>query len=768
MHLELASAASHISGLLVPTSPTRSSSEAFKASLTSSLQSRYAESWHAEDAQRGSAARALHWQPGPGGEGCSSPLLKACKTSNTTLGDAEWTMWIDPGGVSIRDGPGPGRSSSHSLFALQNNYINAPDQVRVLYGPRTSPMRPVAANLTVDFAPATGKAAIISHPSLKPSPARVPAVTVCPSTPAFNADATPGATPIVPYVARTLGQSPLCLASTGRSPVSRRSSISSSHSSSRRGSVGSMAYSTLSMDREQSSSSIGTSIPATSPPTSASWCKLTFEQDDVDAVRDDVETDQTDAFGASIPEHSNTHSPTSDFRLGEAELRGLGLEDVNFDEVDELSPEDALDMDEERCNEGDDTLRPLEQPEEPTVEAKKPSVLGHSRSSSVASNVTSFDNGNVGVLGGGVKLGGSNASSRGRSRAHSNSSNASAFSQASQRSRQRSVESRTVGWAQQQQQQLRQDALGLSNMQKGPAHSVQAPQQYPHQHHAQAFTTGPQSQGQIYTFCPPAPNSQHLQDLYHHANALQMRLDHAQMAYGQRVQQPHQPLETVSLMQRKEGPVPPTRAGTFGNSKQVNPVVRPRSAVSVPAEDLETPKVGSGSWSSPSKSSSAAVDVGEDFDVEGEDSENDPSSAQDLEGRKRVRTRGRRSRGRGAGRAARRAAAAAAMSASANGFSPALVSSPLFQTMNGGQWSQSPVMQSPQFLQSPSLGEQHHQFTGCNPIHQRPSPNPNQQRMPFCSVPQQTYHHYRSSPAMHPARPFNASQQSWHMNGEVR
>ena len=82
------------------------------------------------------------------------------------------------------------------------------------------------------------------------------------------------------------------------------------------------------------------------------------------------------------------HSPTSslDEGSGDAELRGLGLEDVAFEDQDELGPEDALDEQDGRCNEGDDTLRPMEQPEDMTIELpKKTSVISHSRSSSVAS-----------------------------------------------------------------------------------------------------------------------------------------------------------------------------------------------------------------------------------------------------------------------------------------------------------------------------------------------------------------------------------------------
>lgn len=745
MHAEIASAASHVASLLVPSSPTRSSQEAFKATLAASLQSRYASSWTVDDAERGSASRALHWQPGPGGEGCSSPVLKACNKTNTRLGDSEWTLWVDPGCVAIRDGAGPGRSSSmNSLFhqQIQHSRSFAQDHVRVLYGSHSSPSRsrPSAPALTVDFAPATSRPAILSHPAHRFAPsAEVPSVTVCPSTPAFDADITPGPTPIVPWSKDASGGLTLALSSGTSS--SRRSSVSSS--------AGSVAYSTLSMDREQSSSSNGTSIPATSPPTSASWCKLSFDQDEI-----------TDAVGGhqQVSSPQKFHSPTSslDEGSGDAELRGLGLEDVAFEDQDELGPEDALDEQDERCNEGDDTLRPMDQPEDTTIELpKKTSIISHSRSSSVASNVTSFDNGNVGVLGGGIKLGSSSAGGRGRSRATSNASNASSHSHNVPRSRQRSVESRTYGWAQQQQRHLT-NGLGLYNMTSSANFVPHHP--YDHQQQQQQpQVSGPLTAQQTY-FVSPAPSSQYLQDLQSHAEALQSRLNEAKQALQEPRQSPSPPLETVSLARRKEGPVGST-APVLGMSNKSNSGFKAWVTTSS-QEDLDTPKLSDGSWSVPPKpagtAATDATDEGED-----DDNENDSAACQDsgFPG-KRVRTRGRRSRGRGAGRAARRAAAAAAMSAGANGLSPAMLSSPHLH-MNGSQWSPSPVVQQGMFASPPIMQQPMHSM-GYRP---QPGPIP---RPAFASFsPQFSQQHHRFPPSMHPTRPYNANQPGWHTHGEA-
>lgn len=658
-------------------------------------------------------------------------------------------MWVDPGCVAVRDGPGPGRSSMSSLCYPQSSnsrpFIN--DQVRVLFGSQPSPTRPTigAPALTVDFIPATSKpAVIISSPLGRKSlnVNGVPHVNVCPSSPAAqDMDVTPGATPIVPWSGSSDGHAHGHLhldLGASHGAHSRRSSLSSS-ASSRRGSI---AYSTLSMDREQSTSSIGTSIPATSPPTSASWCKLTFDHEEPLAA---IEAQDS---------QSSRSSPTGlGLMDGDEALRGLGLDDVVFDNEDELAPEDALDEQDERCNEGDDTLRPLDAPENeaPTEVKKKGSVLGHSRSSSVSSNVTSFDNGNVGVLGGGVKLGGSGASTVSRGRAHSNASNASSFSQSGQRSRQRSVESRTYGWAQQQQKQHQQsqhNALGLSNMVAvpQPAHQQQRHQPHP------------------YTYASHAPSSEYITELQNHANALQARLDEAKSAFHQPERQSPPPLETVSLSKRKQGPLAST-ASVLGNASMN---ATKQWAVSVSSQDdTDTPKLGDGAWTAASKAYPASVDMDEEGD---EGDENEPLASQEgIAGGKRVRTRGRRSRGRGAGRAARRAAAAAALNSSANGFSPAMMASPHFQ-MPGGQWSPSPTLLPHQQHQHQQQQPHAQSVFQTSPVVQhmgfQPPPPQQQARMPFAPhySPNIQQHHHNFSPAMHPTRTFTGAQQGWHVN----
>ncbi|PWN18409.1 hypothetical protein BCV69DRAFT_301211 [Microstroma glucosiphilum] len=554
MHAEVSSAASHLSTLLRtrPSSPRRL--EEFKTVLGESLEARYSRhTWTSSDPEAGSAARALHWQPGPGGEGCSSPLSKACEKLGVAFGEKEeWTLWIDPGCVAIRDGPGPGRvsasTSSSSISGSGTSFtptrggrVQHEGSIRVLYGtmPRSNAPRTAYASASLfpasrsnDFAlpSPTSRAAIIRRPgAVMSSSAQVPSVNVCPSTP--GAVATAQYQPVHVNVnaswcrdagAPSLGYQ---LASIRRQPSSRPSSgdsnrsSSSSTNSSRSDSNGSTAYSALSLSGLQSldgASSAGTSIPATSPmPSTMSWEKC-----------------DSDAAG---PQDGQTSPPattafsTRDFdAVNDLDLHGLGLDDVAFE--DEVGPEDAIsaagdavdEVEDERHDEGDDTLRPLdgEDAADTTVGAvaiplikpsqSRASISSHARTRSTAStassgSVTSFDNGNVKVLGGGVKLGGSSSSSTtsraGRSRAHSNASNGSGYSgsggyghhgQQHQQQQQQmypqagsaftrthvknrssvNVNARTGGWAAQQQQQQQQhflqqqqqNGLGLSGM----------------------------------------------------------------------------------------------------------------------------------------------------------------------------------------------------------------------------------------------------------------------------------------------------------------
>lgn len=98
---------SHLSSVL-PHQDFRSS---LSESLVASLESKYANHWHSEDPERGSAYRAIT----PYGSIIDDILSQAIKNARlsipthtasealkASLGSDRWTMWIDPGCVSIR------------------------------------------------------------------------------------------------------------------------------------------------------------------------------------------------------------------------------------------------------------------------------------------------------------------------------------------------------------------------------------------------------------------------------------------------------------------------------------------------------------------------------------------------------------------------------------------------------------------------------------------------------------------------------------------
>ncbi|PWN24459.1 hypothetical protein BDZ90DRAFT_124781 [Jaminaea rosea] len=756
MHNEVAAAASYLSSLLLipnhATPPPTASLDAFKATVCDALCSAYSNKWHAQDPEKGSGARALHWQPGPGGEGCSLLVTAACKRHGLTVAAGQqWTLWVDPSCVALRLGPGPGRNGAANLIGG----ASASEGFKVIYG--SLPLPKTAAGYshvtvntspTVSFARATSRAAIISRPL--PATNRVPSVTVSPSTPALDRVAdSADVTPVVPWNAQFALGHHLGIRRARRSSSASTSSSATSSNSSSRDSLASGGRQSL-----EASSSIGTSLPASSPP--ATWDKLDNEAS--------ADADEKNNSVALSPASS---TPLS---LKNVDLLGLGLEDCGLDEADAIAPEDAVSVadveqdDEERDGEGDDTIRSLNEADETICPAgteekitaaaiaslpvatnvqQRPRVQ-HSRSSSTvssaSSSVTSFDNGNVGVLGGGVKLGGaSTASSSGasgnrRSRAMSGASSMSSSSRSARQTQHSRTLSRTGGWAAQQQQQVQQqayfqhqqpavNALGMANM-----------IQQPYQH----------SQPQVFEFAPVPQQSHASVNAYPSAP----------------------PLEKVGLLKRREaGPLTvvvdevdsapalldkPNDTGKLGSLSPLSPTT------SLP---LASPAL-----SSCTSSSFRTEDGEEDDDEEGEEEEEGDSDDKENAGKpRRTRTRGRRSRGRGAGRAARRAAAAAAAAAATAACLPPGVAalptppmpstSPLPPSMAWGKPGM--IRDSPHLQQfgrmSPMVGQQQH-FTP--PMHQhaipaRPSyglPPPQQYQQPHF-VPRPHMHHAPALPS---------------------
>lgn len=686
MHAEIAAAVSSIASLLQ--APPVSQKD-FRADLHLSLTATYSSMWYPSDPERASASRVLHWQPGPGGEGCSSLLIDACKKHKTSLGDREWTMWIDPACVAIRMGSGPGRlnhSISSNLGCRRSSSFH--ESIRIIFGEPTcsriiAPPNETMSLPLITFASSESKAVVISRPGdVYAGSAAVPVVAESPSTPAIATIDTPDTTLVVPWNksdgASTLHYQ-LALRFRRRSDSSA-SEVSSSNIS-RRDSVTSEAFSSLSMGRGgslEAASSIGTSIPASSPPTSVSWSNAEFKKDDEDAEQRSVGGAQDKPIEAADGDKglkfrdedeisSNIlRSLVRESSLVGTELHDLGLEVCGLDEI-EVRPEDAISaagcddeyQNEEALNdtdvEGDDTILPLNGGDDiicpmEAIEAKHTSYRASRRSSVPTSSVASFDNGNVGVLGGGVKLGGSSASSaasRPRSRAHSATSSVSNFSACSASGRSvchqktRSVMSLTGGWAAQQQSHLQQkqqqqqqqviyppNGLGLSNMQASAA----SWRSRDYQAFLHIFDTGVTDGHQ-----KPCSLKQMQSPLPTEASHLQIQ----------------------PLSKRRDATFPPLSLSQKPNAQHLlSNLDTPKSGNFLPLPSLAL-----------SSSSSLQADGGERVD-NGEEQKN--VLEQSAAG-KRTRSRGRRSRGRGAGRAARRAAAAAA-AAAANEFSPAMAS----------------------------------------------------------------------------------------------
>lgn len=97
--------------------------EAFSESLRGPLIERYGKCWYAEQPERGSASRAMHWHAHLGGEGVDEALVAACEAARLCVNQTEksfwapnslpspFTLWVDPGCVAVRAGRGPGVSA---------------------------------------------------------------------------------------------------------------------------------------------------------------------------------------------------------------------------------------------------------------------------------------------------------------------------------------------------------------------------------------------------------------------------------------------------------------------------------------------------------------------------------------------------------------------------------------------------------------------------------------------------------------------------------
>lgn len=334
---EIKAGVAHVRSLLAV---KRSNGDKFSEDLQASLERRYASCWYQDDAERGSASRALVWHGHGGGEGLDDDVKRAClaetahKTDNVLdILPTVFTMWIDPSCVAIRMGGGPGTYLS-SPYQHLNSTIN------VVWG--TMPL---------------------STPSIAP-PVPAPTLRVLASTPALDSTTwtsgnSKGLAALDYHHAR--------LPSTASSidsfvAVSRSSSMSSSGDESEQSSCPSLS-SASSSHRDNNDSDSELSIED----MVGNGCYGHFD------IIDDEDDQQEDAGDVTI-------TPQDDL-------------DVTLGQLP--TPGDAS------CESWNNPWQQQQQQgkRQPRVEANK-------------INYTIHDGGNVGVLGGGVRLGGGGTSSK--------------------------------------------------------------------------------------------------------------------------------------------------------------------------------------------------------------------------------------------------------------------------------------------------------------------------------------------------------------------
>ncbi|GAA6043651.1 hypothetical protein JCM8097_000859 [Rhodosporidiobolus ruineniae] len=155
---ELEAAAAFLASYLPPPADER-----FSRRLTSALAQRYEHHWHSDDPERGSAYRALirdHHQldcsirlaAGQAGlvDGDVEEALAKRADSHLALGD-RWTLWVDPGCVSLRVEPADGAAPRDSQFI--EIYGRLPDSIRTYALPLDKVLEAASSNISPDLEP---------------------------------------------------------------------------------------------------------------------------------------------------------------------------------------------------------------------------------------------------------------------------------------------------------------------------------------------------------------------------------------------------------------------------------------------------------------------------------------------------------------------------------------------------------------------------------------------------------------------------------------
>ncbi|EST05629.1 Anti-proliferative protein [Kalmanozyma brasiliensis GHG001] len=345
----------------------------FASTLKDALEKRCQQCWEPAEPERGSALRSVAWQLHSAGEGADLDLLRAfasvvqAQSGGHVVGPhqhgvvalaLQWlpqafTLWIDPGCVAVRMGSGPGAARSSFDFDLIKSG-SAFTSVHVIWGQMVAqPADREAPLLTVSSAP-------------RPVPIVKPTATV--AQPRYPTNLISNALPTN--------------TSTVASRHSRSLSTASSASSVCGGLVRSVSYSSTGSFSTDATSLSGLEAEADaesetcpslcSPFSSLASSHCTPSSDlDRDSVHDVTVGDTTERFAGVrlFADELEQDEDAGDVTIGLAPMLGL-----------ELS--------------------------KGVTSAKTPVAA----STPVKCNYTTHDNGNVGVLGGGVRLGGGSKS----------------------------------------------------------------------------------------------------------------------------------------------------------------------------------------------------------------------------------------------------------------------------------------------------------------------------------------------------------------------
>ncbi|CBQ72934.1 conserved hypothetical protein [Sporisorium reilianum SRZ2] len=385
MIYEVAAAVEHIVSLVQhverrqPVAPEAIA--AFASTLKDSLETRCQKCWNPAEPENGSAHRSVAWHLHAAGEGADPDLLRAFASvvqAHAQEGEVvqphhakvvelalEWlpfafTLWIDPGCVAVRTGSGPGaaRNSAYDFDLLKSG--GSASSVHVIWGQMVA----------------------------QAAERHVPQLTV--------SSAAPRPVPIVkPTPTVALSRYPVSLfTDMGAQRHSRSPSTASSASSSRQGLV--------------RSASLSSTHTVSTDATSVSGL-------DVDAADMDADSDACPSLDCSpVSSLASSHCTPSDRDSvhdttvgGDATQRFAGIRLFNDDDDEagdvtiDASPMLGLDVSKAVSSEKH-ALGAGFTPASKPVAASTP----------IKCNYTTHDNGNVGVLGGGVRLGGGTAKSQ--------------------------------------------------------------------------------------------------------------------------------------------------------------------------------------------------------------------------------------------------------------------------------------------------------------------------------------------------------------------